>query len=150
MDDPLESDKWPPVPSSLSLLPFPVRVAAVEALPWGSPSDSSGVLRLFMSNTGSSSNMSRMEFRLLRWFPEGRGASGLDDGDCLRFVLAAVKRGFWPSLWLSVLVMSVRGRGPDGVSGLDGGDRLRFSLAIVGYRVLRMSSNFSPLMGGVY
>ena len=46
--------------------------------------------------------------------------------------------------------MSVRGRGPDRVSGLDDGDRLRFALAAVGYRVLRLSSNVSSLMGGGY
>ena len=46
--------------------------------------------------------------------------------------------------------MSIKGRGPDRVSGLDGGDHLRFSLAAVGYRVLRISSNVSPLMGRGY
>ena len=46
--------------------------------------------------------------------------------------------------------MSIKGRGPGRVSGLDGGDRLRFALAAVGYRVLRISSNVSSLMGGGY
>ena len=46
--------------------------------------------------------------------------------------------------------MSVKGRGPDRASGLDDGDRLRFSLVVVGYCVLRISSNVSSLMGGGY
>ena len=37
-----------------------------------------------------------------------------------------------------------------GASGLDDGDRLRFALVVVGYRVLRISSNVSSLMGGGY
>ena len=46
--------------------------------------------------------------------------------------------------------MSVKGRGPDRASGLDDWDRLRFSLVVVGYCVLRISSNVSSLMGGGY
>ena len=46
--------------------------------------------------------------------------------------------------------MSVKGRGPDRASGLDDGDRLRFALVVVGYCVLRISSNVSSLMGGGY
>ena len=37
-----------------------------------------------------------------------------------------------------------------GVSGLDDRDRWRFALAAVGYRVVRISSNVSSLMGGGY
>ena len=60
MDDPLESDEWSPVLSSLSSLPYPAKVASVEALPWESSSDSSRVFRLLMGdNAGSSFNISR-------------------------------------------------------------------------------------------
>ena len=79
VDDPLESDEQSLVPSSLLFLPYSTRAAILEALPWGSSSDSSHVRRLLVGNTGSSSNISRKEFEVVVGLPGWmmRTASGL-------------------------------------------------------------------------
>ena len=74
-DDSLELVERSLVPSSLILLPYSMRAAIAEVLSWESSSDSSRVRGLLIMSTGSSSSMSRIEFR------SGRRASGLDDED---------------------------------------------------------------------